>query len=182
MAESDIDLDALERLLPVITAGSNNSSYGDAVVELRRQAPALLALARRTQAAEAKVEEIEGKLRVASYLNETQAQLEAAESRLRALEAAGDVMAQAYSFKDGDEVWHECWCSKPKFKVGDCLKYADGPSAWFRVTLIGTNHGGRGEHRYWGDHMLGGAHGAYERDIIEMRRSFPKRSATDGGK
>jgi hypothetical protein len=76
----------------------------------------------------------------------------------------------------------ESKAGQPKYAVGDYLRYSDGPTAWFCVTDIKANHGGVGNHRYWGRHMLGGVVGAYEDQIVEKRTSPPtaRRDGRDG--
>ena len=53
---------------------------------------------------------------------------------------------------------------KPKYDIGDMLRYGHGSTALFVVTSVSRDHAGKGKHRYYGDHILGGAHGSYEDD------------------
>ena len=53
--------------------------------------------------------------------------------------------------------------AKPKFSVGDVIRYSSGPTALMRVSNVSENHGGY-EHRYYGQQCLGGIVGAYESD------------------
>lgn len=46
------------------------------------------------------------------------------------------------------------------FKVGDILRYGSGPTALFKVTFVSVGHGGSVA-RYYGQHCMGGSHGAY---------------------
>lgn len=53
-----------------------------------------------------------------------------------------------------------------KFKVGEIVRRASGGStALFKVTDISPDHGGKGLHRYYGRHILGGYSGAYEDEL-----------------
>jgi hypothetical protein len=53
-----------------------------------------------------------------------------------------------------------------KFKVGEIVRRAGGGStALFKVTDISPDHGGKGLHRYYGRHILGGYSGAYEDEL-----------------
>lgn len=54
---------------------------------------------------------------------------------------------------------------KPKFKEGDLLRYADGPTALFRVTSIKT-YNFKAAPRYYGVHIMGGTHGSSEIDCV----------------
>jgi len=72
--------------------------------------------------------------------------------------------------------------AKPKFNLGDVLRYRPGPTALLRVTYISLNHGGYG-HRYYGEQCCGGSAGAYEdecslasrRDMAEWEHHAPWR-------
>lgn len=43
------------------------------------------------------------------------------------------------------------------YSVGVIVRYGEEPTALFRITSVRLNHGGPGAHRYYGDHVLGGA-------------------------
>ena len=50
------------------------------------------------------------------------------------------------------------------FKVGDILRYSDGPTALMRVTYISRHHGGS-EARYYSQQCMGGSCGAYHQQV-----------------
>lgn len=52
---------------------------------------------------------------------------------------------------------------KPRFKVGDIIRYAYGPTALMRVAHVSESHGM--DHRYYGDSFHGSPIGAYESDV-----------------
>ena len=52
-----------------------------------------------------------------------------------------------------------------KFRVGEIVRRGSGSTALFKVTDIYPDHGGKGVHRYYGRHMLGGYSGAYEDEL-----------------
>lgn len=58
---------------------------------------------------------------------------------------------------------------KPKYKQGDVVLAKYGSPFWpdvmFKVEEISPNHGGVGNHRYWGTDSKGVAHGAYESQL-----------------
>lgn len=51
-----------------------------------------------------------------------------------------------------------------KFKVGDVVRYGCGCTALMRIDHISENHGGHA--RYYGEHCMGGPHGAYAMDCV----------------
>jgi hypothetical protein len=84
---------------------------------------------------------------------------------------SGDVSKAGWPFKVATrddsielDIDSERQQADPKYAVGSILRYAAGSTALMRVTSISRDHGGRGVHRYYGDHHFGGAHGAYEYD------------------
>jgi hypothetical protein len=44
--------------------------------------------------------------------------------------------------------------------VGSIIRYGTAPSALMQVELVAFNHGGAGEHRYYGKQCYGGSQGA----------------------
>jgi len=73
--------------------------------------------------------------------------------------------------------------SKPKFKIGDTIVVKDwqtfGDSSYeyeMKITEISQNHGGPGNHRYWGTRPGRGDWGVYE-DQIDRKKigSRPQR-------
>lgn len=60
---------------------------------------------------------------------------------------------------------------KPKFEKGQRIAveyrsyFAGGPCIEFVITSVGANHGGLGNHRYWGLDDKGVGHGAYEHQV-----------------
>jgi hypothetical protein len=50
------------------------------------------------------------------------------------------------------------------YAVGTILRYDRGKTALMRVDTISANHGGKGEHRYYGAQCMGGLVGAYHTD------------------
>lgn len=50
------------------------------------------------------------------------------------------------------------------FKVGDILRYAEGPTALMRVTYVRVGHGGS-KARYYGQQCMGGSCGAYHEQV-----------------
>lgn len=50
------------------------------------------------------------------------------------------------------------------FKIGDILRYGSGSSALMRVSYVSVGHGGSPA-RYYGQHCLGGSHGAYHENV-----------------
>ena len=57
--------------------------------------------------------------------------------------------------------------SRFKYSIGQKMRHLGGTS-WFRVTTRRLNHGGAGQHRYWGEYQpsVGGMVGAYEDQIV----------------
>lgn len=61
---------------------------------------------------------------------------------------------------------------KPRYKKGDRVRaayhgrFSSGPDVEFVITSVGPNHGGMGNHRYWGVCDRGCGHGAYENQIV----------------
>lgn len=51
---------------------------------------------------------------------------------------------------------------KNKFKIGDIVRYAAGPTALMKITDVSLNHGGH--IRYYGIQFYGDRMGAYEQD------------------
>jgi hypothetical protein len=52
-----------------------------------------------------------------------------------------------------------------RFKVGDVVRYSDGPTALFKITSIIPDPVRTGANvRYYGDHILGGSAAAYDSD------------------
>ena len=49
------------------------------------------------------------------------------------------------------------------FKVDDIVRYAEGPTALFKIDTAKIPYGGA-HGRYWGEHIMGGAHGAYHEE------------------
>lgn len=53
----------------------------------------------------------------------------------------------------------------PKFKVGDIVRVRDGGAA-LCISVVRSDHGGLGQHRYWGWYLNGsGGVGLYEDQI-----------------
>ena len=50
------------------------------------------------------------------------------------------------------------------FKKGDIIRHGVGSTALMRVDSISRDHGGVGDHRYYGRHCMGGAYGCYHAD------------------
>lgn len=53
---------------------------------------------------------------------------------------------------------------KPKFRIGDYIRYGSGSTALMRITYVSIDHAGQGRHRYYGEQCYGGSEGAYESD------------------
>ena len=51
------------------------------------------------------------------------------------------------------------------FKVGDIVRYAEGPTALLKIDTVKIPYGGA-HGRYWGWHVLGGACGAYHEECV----------------
>ena len=64
---------------------------------------------------------------------------------------------------------------KPKFKIGDVLRYDTGPTALFRVDAVSKNHAGPGKHRYYGTHCGGTPEGVYESDCQPANKADMKK-------
>jgi len=66
------------------------------------------------------------------------------------------------------------------YQIGNILRYSNGPTALMRIDSISLNHGGKGNHRYYGIHVLDGKKGVYHRDakpasdsdLAEWRKSM----------
>lgn len=58
---------------------------------------------------------------------------------------------------------------QPKYQIGDVLLVNHGYGAkdiCFKVITVRANHGGAGNHRYWGEDGSGRAWGAYEDQVL----------------
>ncbi len=64
-----------------------------------------------------------------------------------------------------------------KYKVGDIVRYAYGPTALMRITSISPNHGG--SIRYWGVQFYGDSMGAYEDQCRDATPAEIKKFETD---
>ncbi len=56
---------------------------------------------------------------------------------------------------------------KFRFELGDLVSTTQHPKAIFRIFLIYQDHGGPGQHRYWGSDSTGEMYGAYEAELTK---------------
>jgi len=49
--------------------------------------------------------------------------------------------------------------------TGTLVRYGEAPAALMRIDSIAYNHGGPGQHRYYGAQLAGGSHAAYHAQL-----------------
>lgn len=64
------------------------------------------------------------------------------------------------------------------YKIGQVARYAEGPTALFRIESVSRKHGGTHD-RYYGVQFYGGQVGAYECDMRSATEAEIKRFETD---
>lgn len=69
------------------------------------------------------------------------------------------------NYREGEAIEHIGETPEGCHAKGTIVRYDNGPTALVRIDSVFMDHGGRGNHRYYGAHCMGGAHGVYHREV-----------------
>jgi hypothetical protein len=65
-----------------------------------------------------------------------------------------------------------------KYKIGQIVRYAEGPTALMRIESVSLKHGGTKD-RYYGVQFYGGSEGRYEDQLMPATQREIERFETD---